>query len=55
MIGWALASLVIAFVAGTLGFMGIAGAAVNVAWLLFVLGVIAAVVMLLTVSQRPTV
>lgn len=44
MIGWALTFVVIALIAGVLGFTGIAGTAVNIAWILFVVGLIAAVV-----------
>jgi len=41
---WALMFLVIAIVAGLLGFSGVAGAATNIAWILFVVGLIVAVV-----------
>ena len=44
---WALTFLVIAIVAGLLGFSGIAGAATNIAWILFVVGLIVAVVFFL--------
>ena len=33
MIGWALTFLIVAIIAGVLGFSGIAGTAVNIAWL----------------------
>ena len=45
MIGWAVTFLIIALVAGVLGFSGIAGTAANIAWILFVVGLILAVVM----------
>ena len=45
MIGWALTFLIVAIVAGVLGFTGIAGAATNIAWILFVVGLIVAAVM----------
>jgi uncharacterized membrane protein YtjA (UPF0391 family) len=54
MIGWAATFLIIGLVAGLLGFTGIAGAAVNFAWILFVLGLILAVVFFL-VGRRPSV
>ncbi len=44
MIGWAATFLVIALVAAVLGFSGIAGVATNIAWLLFVVGLILAIV-----------
>lgn len=45
MIGWAATFLIIALIAGVLGFSGVAGTAVNIAWVLFVVGLILAVVM----------
>jgi uncharacterized membrane protein YtjA (UPF0391 family) len=39
--------LVVAIVAGLLGFSGIAGAAVNIAWILFAVGLIFALVLFL--------
>ncbi len=44
MIGWAITFLIIALIAGVLGLSGIAGTAVNIAWILFVVGLILAVV-----------
>lgn len=44
MIGWAVTFLIIAIIAGVLGFSGIAGSAVNIAWILLVVGLILAVV-----------
>lgn len=44
MIGWAATFLVIAIVAAVLGFTGIAGLATNIAWILFVVGLILAIV-----------
>ncbi len=52
MIGWAAVFLVLAIVAGLLGFSGIAGTAVNIAWILFVVGLIAAAV-LFVLGRRP--
>ena len=36
MLGWALTFLVLALIAGLLGFSGIAGASANIAWIFFV-------------------
>jgi uncharacterized membrane protein YtjA (UPF0391 family) len=44
MLYWAAVFLVIALIAGVLGFGGVAGTAVNIAWILFVVGLILAVV-----------
>jgi len=44
MISWAITFLVIALIAAVLGFSGIAGTAVNIAWILVVVGVILAIV-----------
>jgi uncharacterized membrane protein YtjA (UPF0391 family) len=54
MIGWALTFLVVAIIAGVFGFTGIAGAAVNIAWILFVVGLILAVVFAV-MGRRPRV
>ena len=47
MLGWALTFLIIALVAAALGFSGVAGAATNIAWILFVVGLIVAAVIFL--------
>jgi uncharacterized membrane protein YtjA (UPF0391 family) len=47
MIGWAATFLIVALVAAVLGFTGIAGVATNIAWILFVVGLILAVVVAL--------
>jgi uncharacterized membrane protein YtjA (UPF0391 family) len=44
MIGWAATFLIVALVAAVLGFSGIAGVATNIAWILFVVGLILAIV-----------
>ena len=44
MIAWAATFLIIALVAAVLGFTGIAGIATNIAWILFVVGLILAIV-----------
>lgn len=54
MIGWAVTFLIIAIVAGIFGFSGIAGTAVNIAWILFVVGLILAVVFAV-MGRRPPV
>ena len=52
MIHWAITFLVIALVAGLLGFTGIAGTSAHIAWILFVVGLVLAVVMFLS-GRRP--
>lgn len=54
MFGWALMFLIIALVAAVLGFTGIAGVATNIAWILFVVGLILAVVFFV-IGRRPPV
>jgi len=44
MIGYAATFLIIALIAAVLGFSGIAGVATNIAWVLFVVGLILAIV-----------
>jgi len=44
MISWAITFLVIALIAAVLGFSGIAGTAVHIAWILVVVGVVLAIV-----------
>lgn len=48
MIGWAVTFLIVAIVAGLLGFSGIAGTATNIAWILFVVGLVLALVFTIT-------
>ena len=43
MLHYALIFLIVAIVAGVLGFSGIAGAATQIAWILFVVGLVMAV------------
>tara|TARA_R110001583_G_scaffold40092_2_gene128317 strand:- start:72 stop:236 length:165 start_codon:yes stop_codon:yes gene_type:complete len=52
MIGWAATFLIIAIIAGVLGFSGIAGTAINIAWILFVVGLVLAIIFFL-VGRRP--
>ncbi|HSM27605.1 MAG TPA: DUF1328 domain-containing protein [Thioalkalivibrio sp.] len=52
MLYWALIFLIIAIVAGVLGLSGIAGVATNIAWILFVIGLVLAFVFLIT-GRRP--
>lgn len=52
MLGWALTFLIIGLIAGLLGLTGIAGAATNIAWILFVIGLILALVFMIT-GRRP--
>ncbi len=52
MIGWAAVFLILALVAGLLGFSGIAGTAVHIAWILFVVGLIVSAVLLVLGRRR---
>lgn len=53
MIGWALTFLVIALIAAVFGFTGIAGVATNIAWILFVVGLILAIIFAVVGRSRP--
>jgi uncharacterized membrane protein YtjA (UPF0391 family) len=44
MISWAVTFLVVALIAAVLGFSGIAGTAVNLAWICAIIGIILALV-----------
>lgn len=44
MISWAVTFLVVALIAAVLGFSGIAGTAVNLAWIFAIIGIILALV-----------
>jgi uncharacterized membrane protein YtjA (UPF0391 family) len=52
MIYWAVVFLVVAIVAALLGFSGIAGAATNIAWILFVVGLVIALFLFIS-GRRP--
>jgi len=52
MIGWAATFLIIALLAAVLGFTGIAGIAVQLAWILFVVGLALAVVFAIGGQRR---
>ena len=54
MISWAVTFLVIALIAAVLGFSGIAGTAVNLAWIFAVIGLILAIVFGV-IGRRPPV
>ena len=54
MISWAVTFLIIAIIAAVFGFSGIAGTAVNIAWILFVVGLILAVVFFVA-GRRPPI
>ena len=53
MMSWAVTFLIIALIAGILGLTGIAGVAMNIAWLVLVVGLILAIIYLLTGSRPP--
>jgi uncharacterized membrane protein YtjA (UPF0391 family) len=52
MISWAVTFLVIALIAAVLGFSGVAGTAVNLAWICAIIGIILAVVFMVG-GRRP--
>lgn len=52
MLQWALIFLVVALIAGVLGFTGVAGTAANIAWILFVVGLVLALVLFI-MGRRP--
>ncbi|MET0680651.1 MAG: DUF1328 domain-containing protein [Burkholderiales bacterium] len=54
MLYWAAVFLVIALLAAVLGFSGIAGLSMNIAWILFIVGLILAIVFFV-VGRRPPV
>jgi uncharacterized membrane protein YtjA (UPF0391 family) len=54
MLYWAAVFLVIALAAALFGFVGLAGTAANIAWILFVVGVILAVVFAV-LGRRPPI
>ena len=54
MIGWAATFLIIAVIAALFGFSGIAGTATHIAWILFVIGLIIAV-LLFVMGRRPPI
>ncbi len=54
MLYWAAVFLVVALIAAVLGFAGIAGLSMNIAWILFVVGLILAVIFFV-MGRRPPV
>lgn len=52
MLGWALTFLLVGLIAGALGLSGIAGTATNIAWILFVIGLVLALIFFLS-GRRP--
>jgi len=54
MLSWAVTFFIIALIAAVFGFSGIAGTAVNIAWILAVIGIILALVFMV-MGRRPPV
>jgi len=54
MLSWAVTFFIIAIIAALLGFTGIAGTAVNIAWILAVIGIVLALVFFV-MGRRPPV
>lgn len=53
MLGWALTFLVVGIIAGALGLSGVAGTATSIAWILFVIGLVLAVIFFITGRKPP--
>jgi uncharacterized membrane protein YtjA (UPF0391 family) len=53
MIAWAATFLILALIAAALGFTGIAGIATQIAWILFVVGLILAVLFAIADKRTP--
>ena len=53
MLGWAITFLIIGLIAAVFGFTGIAGTATNIAWILFVVGLVLAVVFAIAGRKPP--
>jgi len=54
MLSWALVFLIVGIIAGVLGLSGVAGAATQIAWILFVAGLVLGIVFFL-MGRRPPV
>ena len=54
MLKWALVFLIVAIVAALLGFGGVAGMSMEIAWILFIVGLVIAAVLFI-MGRRPTV
>ncbi len=54
MFNWAIIFLIIGLIAAVFGFTGIAGTATNIAWILFVVGLVLAVVFFI-MGRRPRI
>lgn len=54
MLKWALIFLIVAIVAALLGFSGVAGISMEIAWILFIVGLVIAAVLFI-MGRRPTV
>ena len=52
MFNWALTFLIVAIIAAVLGFSGVAGTATDIAWTLFVVGIILSIIFYMT-GRRP--
>ncbi|AFJ03181.1 small integral membrane protein [Methylophaga frappieri] len=53
MFSWAITFLIIGLIAGVLGLSGIAGTATNIAWILFVVGLVLAIIFFVTGRKPP--
>ncbi len=55
MISWALTFLIVALIAAFLGFTGVAGMSIEIAWILLIVGVVVFVASLIFGRRRPVV
>src|SRR5262245_24438949 len=55
MLYYALVFLVVGLIAGALGIYGVAGMATQIAWVLFVIGIVLLIIHLITGSRRPVI
>jgi len=55
MFSWAATFLIIALVAAVLGLNGVAGMSMHIAWILFVVGLVLAIVFLILGRRRPDI
>jgi len=54
MLSWAVVFFVVALIAAVLGFTGIAGTAVSIAWILAIIGIVLAIVFFALGRRPPT-
>ena len=53
MLSWAVVFLIVGLIAAVLGFTGVAGTAINIAWILAVVGIVLAIIFFLMGRTPP--